>query len=308
LFKKVYILEGFLKLTFMKKDLIIVTGGAGFIGSNLIEQLLKDTKLKIISLDNYSSGSKNNHIDNKRVIYKKGHTTKFKKLFFSLRNRIKTVFHFGEFSRIAQSFDYKNEVFKSNLYGSFEVINFCLLNKIKIIYSATSASFGNNLQDQHLSPYAFTKTKNLEFILNLNKWYGLNYEIVYFFNVYGPREIINHKMAAVIGIFRYCKKKNLPLPIVKPGTQKRNFTHVLDTVKGCIYAMKLNKNRQYTVCSNKTYSIIEVAKLFKHKFKYVAYRKGERFTSSIPKKIHGQKIINLKAKIDLKNYISDIFN
>jgi UDP-glucose 4-epimerase len=291
----------------MKKNFIVVTGGAGFIGSNLIEHLLNETKYHIISLDNYSSGNKANHIKNKRVIYKKGHSKNFNKIFNKIKNKIKVVFHFGEFSRIAQSFSDTYNVFQSNIYGSFEVINFCLKNNIKIIYSATSASLGNEMQDQHLSPYAFTKTKNLQLILNFHKWYDLKYEIIYFFNVYGPREIINHKMAAVIGIFRYFKKKNMPLPIVKPGTQKRNFTHVHDTVKGCIYAMKLNKNRQYSVSSNKAYSINQVAKYFNHKTKLVPYRKGERFKSSLPKKIHGQKIINLQSNSDLKKYI-DQFN
>lgn len=287
----------------MKKNLIVVTGGAGFIGSNLIERLLKDTNYKIISLDNYSSGFKTNHLKNRRVFYKKGHTKNFNKLFHKLRKRIVTIFHFGEFSRIAQSFDNKEKVFQSNLIGSFEVIKFCLDNKIRIIYSATSASFGNKLEDQHLSPYAFTKTKNLQLILNFHKWFGLKYEIIYFFNVYGPREIINHRMAAVIGIFKYCKKNNLSLPVVKPGTQKRNFTHVEDTINGCVFAMKNKKNRQYAVCSDKSYSIIEIARLFNQKIKFVPHRKGERFVSTKINTLHGQKIINLKAKIDLKKYI-----
>ncbi len=290
----------------MKKKIIIVTGGAGFIGSNLIENLLVKTKNDIISLDNYSSGSTINHIKSKRVRYIKNNTKNFNKIFSKIKNRIKIVFHFGEFSRIAQSFKNKDNVFDSNIIGSYQVIKFCLDNKIKIIYSATSASFGNKMSDQHLSPYAFTKTKNLHMILNFHNWFGLKYEIIYFYNVYGPREIKNHKMAAVIGIFRYCKENNLSLPVVRPGTQKRNFTHVKDSVDACIHAMKFNKNSQYSISFEKSYSILQIAKFFKHKYKLVPFRRGERFKSSIISTLHGKKIINLKASIDLKNYIKTL--
>ena len=287
----------------MKKNYIVITGGAGFIGSNLIEKLLKETKFKIISLDNYSSGFKKNHIKHKRVRYIEGNTKDFKKYFKNLRNRIKTVFHFGEFSRIAQSFELYNQLYESNIAGSFQVINFCKENKIKIIYSATSAFFGNNFSDQNLSPYAFTKTQNLKMILNFSTWYDLKYEIIYFFNVYGPRQITNHKMSAVIGIFEECKKKNLPLPVVKPVTQKRNFTHINDTVDACFYAFKKNKNRQYTISHKNSYSILEVTKFFQQKFKFVSYRKGERFKSTLMNRVLNQKLYHLKGKIDLKNYI-----
>ena len=287
----------------MNKNYIVITGGAGFIGSNLIEKLLKETKFKIISLDNYSSGFRKNHIKHQRVRYIKGNTKDFKKYFKNLRNRIKTVFHFGEFSRIAQSFELYKQLYESNIAGSFQVINFCKENKIKIIYSATSAFFGNNFSDQNLSPYAFTKTQNLKMILNFSTWYDLKYEIIYFFNVYGPRQITNHKMSAVIGIFEECKKKNLPLPVVKPGTQKRNFTHINDTVDACFYAFKKNKNRQYTVSHKNSYSILEVAKFFQQKFKLVTHRKGERFKSTLMNKVLNQKLYHLKGKIDLKNYI-----
>jgi UDP-glucose 4-epimerase len=290
----------------MKKNKIIVTGGAGFIGTNLIEKLLSSTNYNIISLDNYSTGSKKNHIKDKRVKYIKGHIKNINKIFSKIKKKIEIVFHFGEFSRIAQSFKEKDIVYETNLIGTSEVVNFCSDNDIKIIYSATSASFGNNLQDQHLSPYAFTKTNNLQMILNFNKWFNLKYEIIYFYNVYGPREIINSKMAAVIGIFRDYKEKNLSLPVVRPGTQLRNFTHVEDTVNACIFAMKKNKNTQYLVSFDKAYSVIEVAKMFNHKIKFIPARRGERFKSTKINKLHGQKINIFKARIDLKNYVKEL--
>lgn len=288
------------------KNIIIVTGGAGFIGSNLIELLLKKTSKKIISIDNYSVGIKNNHIKSKRLTYLNEDTLNFNKIFYKIRKKIDVIFHFGEFSRIAQSFKNPEKCFHSNLKGSFEVINFCLLNKIKIIYSATSASLGNNQNDQHLSPYAFTKSYNMNLIINLNKWFGLNYEIIYFFNVYGPRQIKKSSMSAVIGIFEEQYLNNKALTVVSPGSQTRRFTHVTDTVLACYYAWKKNKNMHYSISSSKSYSIIQIANFFSNKIKYLKPRPGERFESRVLKSIRGDiKIKNLKSRIDIKNYIKE---
>ena len=182
------------------------------------------------------------------------------------------LFHFGEFSRIYQSFNQISKCFDSNVLGTSEVLKFCKDNKIKIIYSATSASLGNNGNDQYLSPYAWSKAKNLDLIFNYSNWFGLKYEIIFFYNVYGPYQITKGKMAAVIGIFQECYKNNKYLPIVKPGHQKRNFTHVSDTVEVCYNAWKTNKNSCYLVCAREMYSIIQIAKFFKHKYKFVRER------------------------------------
>ena len=161
------------------KNLIIVTGGAGFVGSNLIEFFLKKTKYKIISLDNYSSGSKKNHINNKRVKYLKGDTSNINKILKKYKKKINSIFHFGEFARIFQSFKKFDECYQSNSIGSKAVFKFCLDNNIKLIYSATSASLGNNGNDKNLSPYAFTKSKNLELLENLKKWFNFKFEIIF---------------------------------------------------------------------------------------------------------------------------------
>ena len=285
---------------------IIVTGGAGFIGSNLINSLSKIRNNKIISIDNYFTGSKKNHIKRNNVKYIHGDTKNISKILKNLKKKIKVIFHFAEFSRIAQSFDNRNVCFQSNIIGSYEVINFCLQNKIKLIYSATSASLGNNGLDQNLSPYAYTKSTNMNLIMNLNEWFGLKYEIIYFYNVYGPNQIYNTSMAAVVGIFEQCFKSNKTLPVVKPGSQSRKFTHVQDTVDACILAWKKNKNCHYSISNTKTISILSLAKLFSKKIKMIPERRGERFKSSTINRIRDKKIINLIGKTSLKNYVKEI--
>ena len=286
------------------KNLIIVTGGAGFVGSNLIDLLLKKTNYKIISLDNYSSGTKKNHIKNLRVKYIKGNTTDIKIKLRSYRNKINTIFHFGEFARIYQSFKKFDECYQSNSIGSKAVFKFCLDNKIKLIYSATSATLGNNGKDKSLSPYAFTKSKNIELLENLKKWFNFKFEVIFFYNVYGPNQIKVGNMATVIGIFenQYLNKK--PLTVVKPGTQDRRFTHIYDTVQVCYEAFKSDKCKYYSISNKNSYSIIQVARMFKSKVLFLKPRLGERYASALTKISNNNKIIHKYGKLQLKDYIS----
>jgi UDP-glucose 4-epimerase len=290
------------------KNLIVVTGGAGFIGSNLINLLLVKTKYEIWSIDDYSTGKKTNHIKNKRVKYINNQTKNISKILEKKKKNIKTLFHFGEFARIYQSFLKINECINSNSVGSHEVFNFCFVNKIKLIYSATSASIGNKGEDKNLSPYAFLKAKNLELLENLKKWFKFKFEIIYFYNVYGPKQISRGKMATVIGIFEDQFKKKKPLTVVKPGTQSRRFTHIFDTVEVCYLAWKKNRNRHYSISHRKSYSIKEVAKMFKSKIKLVRSRKGERFASALTSMNLSNKVHKIFGKIMLKDYINDIIN
>jgi len=287
------------------KNIIVVTGGAGFIGSNLIQELIKIRKYKIVSFDNYSSGSIVNHIKNTRIKYLKGNTRDISKILEKYKNKIHTIFHFGEFSRIFQSFKKFKECFNSNIQGSTELFRFALDNKIKVIYSATSASLGNSGKDMNLSPYAFTKAKNLELLENLKKWFNLRYEVIYFYNVYGPRQICKGEMATVVGIFEEHYKNKRPLPIVRPGSQTRRFTHVKDTVNACLVAWKKNKCRHYSVASNKSYSIVQLAKMFDCKIKYLPRRPGERFSSALKKMNLSNKVIRIKARVKIKDYIKN---
>jgi UDP-glucose 4-epimerase len=287
------------------KDILIVTGGAGFIGSNLISELLKFKKFQIISVDNYSSGLSKNHIKNKRVKYLRGNTKNIDILFRSYIGKIHTIFHFGEFARIYQSFKKTNECFISNIEGSLNVFNFALNNKIRLIYSATSASLGNSGKDMNLSPYAFSKAKNLELLENLKKWFNFRYEVIYFYNVYGERQICKGDMATVVGIFEDHFLRGRNLPVVRPGTQTRRFTHVFDTVKACIFAWKKNKCKHYSITSKKSFSIIELARMFKSKIIYLPKREGERFASALTKRNLNNKIRRLTATIKLKDYINN---
>ena len=287
-----------------KKDIIVVTGGAGFVGTNLIKLILKKTKYNIISLDDYSSGKRSNHIKSPRLKYIKGKTVNISRM---IRNngQINSVFHFGEFARIYQSFVKMNECIDSNSVGSNAVFNFCLKNKIKLIYSATSASLGNKGNDKNLSPYAFSKAKNLELLENLKKWFNFKYEVIYFYNVYGPHQISKGQMSTVIGIFEDHFKRGKPLPVVRPGTQTRRFTHIDDTIQVCFEAWKKNLCRHYSIANKKSYSLIDVAKMFKSKIKFLPKRPGERYASALINKNLSNKMYKHYGKIRLKDYINN---
>jgi len=289
----------------MKKNTIIVTGGAGFVGSNLILYLLNKTKFKIISIDNYSSGFKKNHIKNKRVSYINSDT---KNISSVIKNPmlINSIFHFGEFSRIYQSFVNMSQCINSNTIGTTAIFEFCLKHKIKLIYSATSATLGNKGTDSNLSPYAFTKAKNLELLENLKKWFNFKFEIIYFYNVYVPNQISTGKMATVIGIFEHCYRTKKPLTVVKPGNQSRRFTHISDTIDVCYLAWKNNKCRHYSISNHKSYTILEVAKMFGSKIKFLPKRSGERYASALTNINLNNRVFKYFGNISLKNYIKNI--
>ena len=289
----------------MKKNIIIVTGGAGFVGSNLILYFIKKTNFKIISIDNYSSGFKKNHIKNKRVTYFNSDIKNIANI-IKKPKMINSIFHFGEFARIYQSFIDMDQCVDSNTIGSTAVFNFCLKHKIKLIYSATSATLGNKGNDKNLSPYAFTKAKNLELLENLKKWFNFKYEIIYFYNVYGPNQICKGKMSTVIGIFENCLKTKKPLTVVRPGNQTRRFTHISDTINVCYLAWKKNKCRHYSISNHKSYSILDVAKMFRSKIKLLPKRPGERYASALTSINLKNKVYKYYGKIKLADYIRNI--
>ena len=201
-----------------------------------------------------------------------------------------------------------DQCINSNTIGSTAIFNFCLKHKIKLIYSATSATLGNKGDDKNLSPYTFTKAKNLELLENLKKWFNFKFEIIYFYNVYGPNQICQGKMATVIGIFENCFKTKKPLTVVKPGSQSRRFTHISDTIDICYLAWKKNRCRHYSISNRESYTILEVAKMFRSKIKLLPSRAGERYASALASINLNNKVFKHFGKIKLKKYIEKIIN
>ena len=285
---------------------ILITGGSGFIGSHLIKKLLKIyTNIQIFSIDNYLSGSPNNdYIENKRIIYLNNSSININKIPILNQVKFDILFHFGEYSRISTSFEEPNVVFENNLTGTYQVLEFCRKNKCKLVYSGSSSIFGNNMNDQHHSPYSWSKAKNIELIKNYHKWYNLQFTIVYFSNVYGAGQISEGKYATLIGIFENLYKNRKPLSVVKPGTQTRRFTHINDTILTCYEAWKRNKCLHYSISNKNEFSIIDVAKMFGSKIVYLPKRKGERYASALTNMSFNNKVHKRFGKIGLKEYIN----
>ena len=281
---------------------ILVTGGAGFIGTNLIKKLKEKYKdSEIHSLDNYFTGKKSNHVDD--VCYHDGNTWDIDKIFEN--DKFDIVYHFGEYSRIVKSFDDIQYVEKTIMYGTPKVLEMCRKWNSKLIYSASSSKFGNNGQDENLSPYAWMKSKMVELIKNYSNWFGLNYEICYFFNVYGEGQIIEGDYATVIGIFERQYNNNKLLTVVSPGTQTRDFTDVEDIIDGIISSTEKNLQGEWHLRSGKNTSIIEIAGMFKSKWELIPERKGERL-NSIDISTDTEEKLGWKPKHKIEDWISKI--
>lgn len=279
----------------MKKT-FLVTGGAGFVGSHLC-LYLKNKNHEVYSLDNYFTGKSSNHIDG--VNYIEGETKDIKKL---VNISPDVVFHLGEYSRVEQSFEDIDLVWKYNRFPITNIIEFCLENNSKLVYSGSSTKFGDGGKGKNMSPYAFSKSSNTELIKNYGEWYGLNFAISYFYNVYGPKEISNGKYATLIAKYRERMLNNLTLEIVMPGDQERNFTHIDDIINGLYFIQKYGEGDDYGIGSDRAYSVKEVADLFGGKVEYLPERKGNRMSAPIiTKKL---KDLGWKPKKSLDQYIT----
>lgn len=284
---------------------ILVTGGAGFIGSHLCERLLKLNN-EVVSLDNYFTGSEKNHI--KGVKYIKGNT---KDIFKLLDFTPDIIYHLGEYSRVEQSFEDMRIVYEYNKIGTFEVLEFVRRTGAKLIYAGSSTKFGDGGIARNTSPYAWTKASNTELVINYGNWYGINYAITYFYNVYGPREISTGKYATLIALFKEKMKKNEPLTIVKPGTQKRNFTHIDDIINGLILIGEEGYGDEFGIGSDEAYNIIEVAEMFldmqieeaikKGKVIMLPERRGNRMNAEVV--TDKTKALGWKSNKHLRDYI-----
>ena len=280
---------------------ILVTGGAGFIGSSLINKLALDKDNIIYCLDNYFTGDVHSLPSN--INHIPGSTNKIASL---VNIRPDIVYHLGEYSRISTSFEDIDKVWEYNKNGTYEVLKFCRDNKSKLIYSGSSSQFGNNGNDENLSPYSWVKAKNVELIKNFDKWYGLDYAIAYFYNVYGLGQLSKGKYATVIGIFTEQYKKNKPITVVKPGTQKRFFTHIDDAILGLIKVGQEGLGDGYCLCDNDSlYSIEEVARMFTDDIRYIEKQKGNREDPVVPFR-RCEKELGWNTKKSLKQHIEDI--
>lgn len=285
-----------------KKKKVLVTGGAGFIGSHLIESLLKTNSYEVFSLDNYFTGKKENHING--AIYIDGHTKDINKLVTVIPD---IVFHLGEYSRVEQSFEDMSIVWEYNKDGTFAVLEFCRKHNAKIIYAGSSTKFGDGGLGRDQSPYAWTKASNTELVRNYGEWFGLKYAVTYFYNVYGPREISAGSYATVIGIFKEKHKAGEPITVVTPGTQIRNFTHVEDIVRGLVLVGENGEGDDYGLGAEEGFNILEIAKMFESEIVMLPERKGNRMNSTVDvsRALHE---LNWKAEKSIKDYIKDFIS
>ncbi len=286
-----------------KQKIILVTGGAGFIGSHLIEELVKDKNNKVISLDNYFTGSTNNHIEGAEYI--EGHTKDIKKY---IKETPDIIYHLGEYSRVAKSIEEPDIVWDLNINGTFGVLEFWRETKCKLVYSGSSTKFSDSRKEgtegRNLSPYTWMKSANTELVKNYGNWFELPYAITYFYNVYGPREL-SGEYGTYIEILKQKYLNDEPFEVRLPGTQERNYTHIKDTISGLLLVGEQGKGDEYGIGAEENYTTLDVAELFDHKIKMLPERKTSRPST---KNIDIKKVKNLgwKQKYALKEYIKDI--
>lgn len=285
----------------MEKKKVLVTGGAGFIGSHLCERLVA-AGYDVTSLDNYSTGQKSNHIQG--VTYIEGDTADIEdKITFTPD----LIFHLGEYARVEQSFTDVKTVFKSNVQGTAAVLEFARSKKAKLVYAGSSTKFADAGIGKDQSPYAWTKATNTNLVQRYGDWFGLEYAITYFYNVYGPRERGDNSSGTLIGIFAEKSSNGQELTVRMPGTQKRNFTHVSDIVDGLMLVGEKGSGDEYGLGHPDAYSILEVAEMFGGEILFLEERPGNRMSSGID--VHRTQLeLGWKPKYNLPEYIKSLKN
>jgi len=280
------------------KKIILVTGGAGFVGSHLCERLAQNENNEVYSLDNYFTGSKNNHVKN--VTYIEGSTVNIGAL---VTFKPDMIFHLGEYSRVEQSFEDIDKVVEYNKNGTFAVLEFVRKLGCKLLYAGSSTKYGDNGENANASPYAWSKSSNTQLVKNYGEWFDIDYVITYFYNVYGPREIQTGKYATLIALFKEKMKNGQPLTIVSPGTQKRNFTHIDDTVDALIVIGEKGHGDEYGIGSPEAYTVLEIAKMYGGTIEMLPERKGNRLLANV--KSEKTEALGWKPAKTVKTYISE---
>lgn len=280
---------------------ILVTGGAGFIGSHLCERLAGERKNLVYSLDNYFTGRKSNHVEN--VTYLQGNTAEIDDL---VDFEPDIIFHLGEYSRVEQSFDDIEKVWFYNKIGTFSVLEFARKIGCKIVYAGSSTKFGDGGLGRTQSPYAWTKASNTELVKNYGTWFNLPYAIVYFYNVYGGREISTGKYATLIALFKEKIKNNELLTVVEPGTQKRNFTHINDIIDGLVLVGEEGLGDDFGIGSGEALSILEIATLFGGDVDMLPRRAGNRMRAEVI--TSKTEALGWSPKENIKSHISSFLN
>ncbi len=279
------------------KKTILVTGGAGFVGSNLCARLVQEGHT-VISLDNYFAGSRDNHVPG--VEYREGHTKDIEKF---VPEHIDLIYHLAEYSRVEKSLEEPGVVFDLNTVGTFGVLEFWRKRKCKLVYAGSSTKFGDGGLNRTATPYAWTKAANTELVKNYGEWYGLPYAITYFYNVYGPHERAG-AYGTLIEIFRQKMLKGEHLGVVSPGSQKRNFTHVADIVQGLVLVGEKGDGDNFGLGDVREYSVLEIATMFGGVIDMLPERAGNRMTSAID--VSKSQALGWEITHSVKEYIEEV--
>lgn len=252
----------------------VVIGGAGFIGSHLCRALCEEWS--VICLDNYFTGSRKNRLDN--VEYIEGEAAEIGRL---ITGPVDLVVHLGEYSRVEQSLEDIDIVWRLNNSAMMPIMRFATERAAKLVYSGSSTRFGDGGDTVTQTPYAWLKAKNVELLKQYAEWYPLDYAIVYFYNVYGPGEIASGRYATVVAKFLAMVERGEALTVTLPGTQQRTFTHVDDVISALLLVIASGHGDGHGIASDESFSILELANMLTENVVMTPAKPGNRHSTEI---------------------------